>query len=478
MGGFFKRFFNRLARPVSAARGFQGALMSRLSSGWLSTLKSVDADLKAALPVLVARSRDLKQNNDYVRRYFQLLKTNVVGHTGIQFQAKQKKANGEPDKEANDRYEAAWTDWGRSCDMTGRLTWKDALNLAVEQLAECGEILCRLVMDKRNPYGLALHFIEPLRLDVNYNEDKPNGNRVVMGVEMDPWGRPVTYHILTAIPGEYGGRRTTYREPIPASEIIHAFIVEYATQTRGVPWTATAMKRLRQLGEYEHAALVAARIGAAKMGFIFSPDGETEGDEGDDKGNTIEEVEPGQITTLPHGYQFQGFDPKYPAEAYDPFVRRQLKGIAAGLGVSYVSLANDLEGVNFSSIRQGVLDERDFYRAIQQFIIDRFCNPVREAWHHGADLKGKLTGPNQGFAPMPPVKWQPRTWAWVDPLKDVKASIEAVKGNLTTLTDVAAESGRDFAEIVETKAAEQKLAEKAGVELNPATAKGGATVGK
>ncbi|MCK7513853.1 MAG: ATP-dependent Clp protease proteolytic subunit [Desulfobacterales bacterium] len=52
---------------------------------------------------------------------------------------------------------------------------------------------------------------------------------------------------------------------IPAEQILHTFITERINQPRGVPWMHSAMTRLNNLGAYEEAEIVAARIGAAKM---------------------------------------------------------------------------------------------------------------------------------------------------------------------------------------------------------------------
>jgi capsid protein len=60
---------------------------------------------------------------------------------------------------------------------------------------------------------------------------------------------------------------------MPADEIIHVFVPEFAEQVRGVPWMYAALLNLVHLGAFEEAAVIAARIGAANMGFIESPDG-------------------------------------------------------------------------------------------------------------------------------------------------------------------------------------------------------------
>jgi len=67
-----------------------------------------------------------------------------------------------------------------------------------------------------------------------------------------------------------------------------------------------------------------------------------------------------------------------------------LRGIASGMGVSYNSLAGDLEGANYSSLRQGALEDRDYWKTLQQWFIDHFMYPIYEAWLECAILSGAL----------------------------------------------------------------------------------------
>jgi capsid protein len=56
--------------------------------------------------------------------------------------------------------------------------------------------------------------------------------------------------------------------------MIHAFLPERAMQTRGAPWMSPVIADLKMLNGYREAELVAARVGASKMGFFTSPTGD------------------------------------------------------------------------------------------------------------------------------------------------------------------------------------------------------------
>lgn len=124
--------------------------------------QTADETIYPVLGRMRARSRDLSRNNDYARRYFNLLKINVVGHQGIRLQVRSQDAKGNVDTGANKLIEAGWQEWGKagSCTTCGTLSWIDAINLALESTARDGEILVRMVTSwDFNKFQFALQFI-------------------------------------------------------------------------------------------------------------------------------------------------------------------------------------------------------------------------------------------------------------------------------------------------------------------------------
>ena len=125
-----------------------------------------------------------------------------------------------------------------------------------------------------------------------------------------------------------------------------------AEQLRGIPWMASGMISLHHLGNFKLSALLAAEHGANHFGFFTTPDGQSPLGT-DDAGTTITASQPGTFDTLPAGVGFQAYDSKYPNEVFGPFVKTTLQRLASGWRVAYHSVANDLEGVSYSSIRSG-----------------------------------------------------------------------------------------------------------------------------
>ena len=151
--------------------------------------------------------------------------------------------------------------------------------------------------------------------------------------------------------------------------------------------------------------------------------------------------------------------------AFDSFVKAILRKISAGLDVSYASLTGDLTQVNYSSIRAGLLAERDVWRTLQGWMIDHFLRRVYRSWLRWALTSGALVLPSRNVSRWTEHRWQPRGWQWVDPLKDIQAALAAVQGGLDSRTRIAAEQGRDFEEILQDLAREKQLTEEYGIAL-------------
>lgn len=467
------RLFNFLKRKKETKRrSYDAGAISRLLNDWTTTSKTADEAIRGNLRNMRARSRDLSRNNDYARKYSEMVKTNVIGANGIVMQSKAKDQNGRFDKLDNAVIESAWKKWGHksNASINGKLSWNDIQRCAIETVARDGEILVRKIRGASNPFGFAIQLIEADHLDEELNKDLKNGNRVKMGVEVDAWEKPVSYWLLEKHPGEntatVGGK---HYNMVPATDIIHLFITNRPGQTRGVPWLASAMTRLHQLGEYEEAEVVAARVAACKMGF-FKPDSGGEGYIGDDVdslGNTVSEAAPGTMELLPPGMEFSAFDPTHPSGNFAPFIKSTLRGIASGLNVSYNSLASDLEGVNFSSIRSGVLEERQNWRMVQRWMIDHFHQDIYLEWLRLAFVNGQLGNiPQQRFDKFANPNWQARGWEWVDPLKDAKANLQELQMGTKSRADILAEKGKDIEEVFEQLKAETDMAEAVGIDIN------------
>lgn len=450
------------------AIGFKGADFSRLTMDWAPTLVPANEEIRDALPRLRARARELKRNNPYVRQYLNLLRVNVVGPEGFRLQAQVRNNDGRLAKLLNDRIEAAWADFSRAPTVDGKGSLTSFQQSAIETVAGDGELFIRMHRGFDNAHGFALEAIDADLLDEAYFRPAGSNNAEIrMGVEVDTYGRPLAYHFWTSPPqfGYGGGPTSRKRIRVPADQVLHIYSPDRFTQTRGVTWLAPVMYALNMLDGYEDAEITACRVASSAMGIWQRKEGGSEVVT-DDDGRLQLEANPGTFAFAPDGYELSTWDPSHPHSNYPMFVKGVLRKIASGLGLSYNVLANDLEGVNYSSMRSGLLIERDLWRGLQVWWRDSVLEPIYREWLAMTLLAGGLTLDTRDPRKFFQVRWVPRGWAWVDPSKDVEAGIQEIQTGLGSRTSLLAEQGKDLEDVLEELAEEKQLAAEYGVEIS------------
>ena len=476
---FAKQILTTRHGRQSGARMYEAARRNRLLHDLIAPTTSADAELRVSLAVLRDRSHMLVRDNPYARQAKRTTQINVVGPRGIQMQGQIMKANGtEKDTRRNRTLEDAWRRWCRAdtCDVAGRLSFHGFEMMIAGALPESGEALVRIV---RQPMGkgrapLALELIEAHQLD----EEKSGvsdraGHEWRLGVEINNWGRPTRYAILTRHPGdvELGLNKRGVQEKhmlIDAADIIHIFLPERIGASRGVPWLASVITTVHNLAEYEKSHWVRKRVQSNTLGWIVSKEGELVGDKVENDQRLIN-TEPGAWNYLEPGEEpvAPNFGPD--DGQYESVVRNMTRRFASGFGCSYATISKDFSDANYSSMRTSVLEDRDHWRVVQSLIIEVFHQRVFEEWLRASMLAGELpspafndywTRPERYNAP----RWQARSWDWVDPAKDLKA-VEIARALMleSHSQQIANYNGEQFEQVVAQIAMENELKESLGL---------------
>jgi lambda family phage portal protein len=184
------------------------------------------------------------------------------------------------------------------------------------------------------------------------------------------------------------------------------------------------------------AELVGARGSSNMIGTLeYEGEQEYQGEESDDgTASKLTDSEPGQWWQLPKGIKANPIQWNRPNTNFDMFMKRILRGIAAGLpGASYNILADDMESVNFSSARIGLMEPREVFKALQRWFITDILEPIYEDW-----LEVQLAG---GLIPLPlskidkfkAVRWCGRRWSYIEPEKEVDAAIKRINSGISSL---------------------------------------------
>ena len=480
---FRERIANWIA-PKAVATGqrlYQGAKVSRGNFGFGSAgSTSADAELNTSLSLMRARSRQMVRDQPYAKRAKLIVVNNVIG-SGMGVQAQVTTTRGDLALRINDDIETQWRAWSRadSSHMGGAMHFADLERAAMGQVFEAGECFVRkhyaAVGASRVP--LALELIEAERLAHEYMT--PNGiapgNELRLGVEVNRYGRAVAYWIRDRHAGDIfpSTNATDKYERVPAADMFHLRTVDRWPQVRGEPWLHSVLRKLDDMNEYTAAEVASARASAYYFATIYKvDDGASPLPTGEDaEQRPVMDLEPLMIQELAPGERLDFHKPDRPNSQLDPFLRYMLREVAAGSGVSYESLSRDYSQSNYSSSRLALLDDRDLYKATQQWWIRAFREPLHNVWLRQAVYSRAVESiPVEQYVlnreKFEAALWKPRGWSWIDPTKEVTAYKEAIRAGITTLTDVIAATGGglDIEDVIATRKRELEMLDEAEIE--------------
>ena len=477
-------------------KSFNAARNSRLKANYfsVSTGSDINSDIFTDGYQLMKTAREFEKNNAYVRKFLNTMVNNIVGPTGFNlsvkgYDYKPETKDGKTvynkvlDEVGSNLIQESFWEWTKRkyCDLSQTFTFNEICELTTRQLFRDGEVL--IIKHKGgkelNKWGFALQMVNMERLDRKYNGiNLKNGNRIVMSVKLDKNNRKVAFYlqkvIVSAVPGINQKLEGSNYERIEASDCIYLYKATDSEQIRGYSPLVAGLETLENIEGYQEAELINARASAGKMGFFISNNEQVNqldiADKEDEEGNFISEVEPGTFHVLPKGYDFKENNPNYP-QSYGNFIKANLRTVASAFNISYEDLANDRESVNYSSIRAGMVADREVYKAVQNFLIDNMLDDIYEDWLKNAILNKAIVFPNgailqfEKFDKFKQHQFRGRGFAWVDPLKDITASIEAVKFGLSSRKREAEKLGIDLNEVFDELAEEKQLAESKGLNL-------------
>ena len=468
---WFSQTIRRLfgASPVHEAAG-----RGRRSLAWMPGNPGAVAAMLATSAELRGKSRDLVRRNAWAQAGIEAFVANAVG-TGIKPQS----LSG--DERFKAEVQALWRDWVEEADAAGQTDFYGLQSLACRAMLEGGECLIRL-RSRRLEDGLSvplqLQLLEPEHLPISLNADLPSGNVVRSGIEFDNMGRRVGCHMYRSHPEDgrlapMSGQGGIDTVRIDAKEIIHLFRVLRPGQVRGEPWLSRALVKLNELDQYDDAELVRKKTAAMFAGFVTrqNPEDNLMGEgTADSQGISLAGLEPGTLQILEPGEDIKFSDPADVGGSYSEFLRTQFRAVAAAIGITYEQLTGDLSGVNYSSIRAGMLEFRRRCEMVQHgVLVHQMCRPVWAAWMKQAVLASALTAP--GFVRGGPdrrrqylaVKWIPQGWQWVDPEKEFKAMLLAIRAGLISRSEAISAFGYDAEDVDREIAADNQRADDLGL---------------
>lgn len=434
-------------RGKASTTPYGGSSQGRRAVNWTSTRSGPKTVQYGNLEVLRDRAHDAIRNNPYAKNSKNTWKAEAIG-TGIKPQSLHKS------KKIRTKIEDAFSAWCEESEINQRESWYGQQSTGFGTIFESGEIFGRFVLNNRKDTFLPLTFqlLDPDQMPTWFT-DASQGIR--SGIQFNEDGRITNYHFFKEHPYDVMFFPNAWdKMSVPAADIVHSYQAERVGDIRGTPWLTSVIKRLHELERYDDAELARKASTAMAAGFIRKTSLNEDGPAGNEQPDLFSNApanagvanvqwEPGSISVLGPNEEMQFFTP--PSDvSYDPYMTSQLHACAAGCDLSYHQFANDLRKANYSSLRAGLVSFRRKCEQMQYLMfVYQFCRPVWRRVIKEAVLRGKLDLPGFEKNPYPyyDCEWITPGWDWVDPLKDVQATVASIQAGLTSRKAAVLASG-------------------------------------
>ena len=453
------------------ANSYDGAGRDRLNGGWQVWNEAAEYTDRNSRDLIRARARDLERNSDMMGSVISAFKRNIIGY-GYKLQA----STGNP--ELDDKIEREWDIWCKKqhCDITGQQSLNQMLRMAVERKKVDGGILFLKTYTGTGAIPFQLQTLEVDELAIYQTTPKNKGNTVIGGIELDKHNKPVGYWIE-----RYDLDGWSVREPefIEARRIIYMWQKKRPSQVREISDMSQTLTRIRDSNELMTAVSVKERIAACLSVFVKksfpSQTGQlgrgiqVQGPDGTKIDYNGKMLAPGMITEMNPGDDIQVVDPKGSYGEAEGMLKIQQRLISSGQGLSYETISRDMSGVNYSSARQGVIEDdmtfAEDIELIKEVMDEIYSEFVISGYLAGVfDLPGFFTDRDLKH------KYLTHTWVnspkpWIDPVKEANANKTALETGIKTFAELSAENGRDWKEKIDEIAEVAAYCKEKGVKL-------------
>nr|DAX61924.1 MAG TPA: portal protein [Caudoviricetes sp.] len=445
-------------------RSYDAGDYSRGNANWRVINQSAEYTDKYSRDNVRARARDLERNSDMMNSVIGAYKRNVIGGE-YTLQVKT------GDDELNDTIEAAWKKWCKkqNCDVTGTQSFTQMMRMCMKRKKIDGGILIvkRYTSDGFLPFKLQTFEVD--ELDNAQMTPKVQGNKVVGGIEMNEYNKPVGYWIRQYPVDSLALTTPVY---IEAKDVIFLYTKHRPSQIREISDMSPTITRIRDTNEFMVAVSVKERIAACLSVFIKKTIPTTgigrgigvgQGALHDYQGKSIT---PGMIKELNAGDEIQVVTPAGQATDAASYIKLQQRLVGAGQGISYEATSRDMSESNYSSTRQGIIEDEMTYAEEKEMLME-VMDEIYETFVISLWLSGNISVKDFWGKKD---KYLEHTWIiapkkWIDPQKEANANRIALNTGQKTFKQIAAEQGRDWKEQIEEIAEVLEYAKSFGIDM-------------
>ncbi|WP_207912264.1 phage portal protein [Pseudobacteriovorax antillogorgiicola] len=439
---------------------------NRIVEEWRPSSSDADEALLPSLQGLRDQCRDLDRNESVARGAVENITGNVVGeglwpqsklnHELLEISEKEARAF-ENKAEAIFRVLAEST----AIDFAGVSTFPELQDHASRSQLTDGDSFAvrRFKARSHSILGTCVQVVEGGRV-----ADPAAGSLskdIREGVEFDPTGEPIAYHIrnrkkLLDTGWTSESRRVARYNNEQELQVLHLFHKRLPDQSRGEPLLAPTIQKFKQLSRYAEAEIAAAVINAFPMTFITSEgtsplSGRSNAylanrpKDSPERSKTV--MGPMTMLNLLPGEKVESPTLGRPSPQFDAFFNSVLKQVGPSIGLPYEVLIQHFSS-SYSAAPAALLQAWRFFKVRRKWLEIKFCQPIYEWVIHEAILRGMLEAP--GFEdPFKRALYLKATWIGqempsIDRLKDAKADEVELSNGTTTRRDIVESKGKDY----------------------------------
>lgn len=449
-------------------RNYDAGDYSRVNANWTAYNQSAEQTDRYSRDTVRARARDLERNSDMANSVIGAYKRNVIG-LGWTLQART--GNSSLDQKIED----AWAEWckRKNCDITETQSFNQMLRMAVKRKKVDGGILFKKCYTSDGIVPFKLQALEVDELDTGRASPKNKNCRIAGGIEFNKYNKAMGYWIKQYSIDGFGQMDSIY---VPAKDIIYYFTKNRPSQIREMSDLAPTVTRVRDANEFMTAVSVKERIAACLAVFVkkITP---TNGGFGRGSNNINDHhpredyegkrISPGMIKELNAGDEIQVVNPSGQATDAASYIKLQQRLIGAGQGLSYEATSRDMSQSNYSSARQGIIEDGQTYIEDIELVQEVIMDEVYETFIISGVLSGLFSIPGFWENKNKYLKheWVAAPKKWIDPLKEATATKIALQTGQKTFQQIAAENGKDWKEQIDETVAVLDYARKKGLEM-------------
>lgn len=436
----------------------------RVNNNWRVFNQTAEMTDRYDRDTVRARARDLERNSDMMNSVISAYKRNVIGG-GYTLQAMV-----EGNETLNKQIETAWKRWCRkqNCDITKTQSLNQMLRMAVKRKKVDGGIIFIKCYSKGGIVPFKLQAVEVDELDSTHLQPHYSGNRVIGGVEVNSVSEPVGYWFRQIANDGY-----TYLDPkfIPAKNVITYWTKSRPTQIREMCDVAPTVTRIRDTNEFMTAVSVKERIAACLSVFIkkqipTTGIGRNHAGSGNSFSYDGKTIAPGMIKELNAGDEIQVVNPSGQSTDAAQFIKLQQRLIGAGQGLSYEATSRDMSESNYSSARQGIIEDGETYTEDIE-LVQELLDEIYESFVISGVLCGLFVIPNfwENKDNYFEHQWFKASKPWIDPVKESNANKIALQTCQKTFKEICAENGKDWRKQLEDTFEVLEYAKEKGYEI-------------